>query len=827
MSFLYIRRSISVNVSRRRGFIFVLLALILPVVQMSQTAYGQSGTGSVQGRVLDPSGAVLPRAELQLTRRSSSWPLQVQPDETGSYSFKGLEPGDYYLTATAPGFSVTLRELDLAAGETATEDFQLGIAVLSESLSVTAARVNVASEGTPIPVTIIERRQIEQSNLATVGDLFRQVPGTTVVGEGPFRVRPKIRGLDSNRVLVLVDGERLNNARTSTSHSGIEVGLVDMSTIEQVEITRGSGSVLYGTDALGGTINIITRRPQVLEDSGLRLSGGFQGLLSSNETGRQGMARVGLASARMTLEFSQGLDRFEDYRAGGALNDTVANSSYHGSNSRAEGRFYLGDRQSVRVSYARRRAGDIGVPGLAGIFTAWFPYSNRDKVAASWQMDFPSGPLSNVRASGYWQEQKRNFTNLLSIPAAPPSWPGQSQFSETATDTETVGFDVQTHWIPGRDNVLTVGASYFRDRNQDTRYIEQFNPDFRSFPPGLIRSEDRSQSVPDATFSNFAVFAQDDHKITPRVHLIVGARVDIFDIRSQLTSGFALPISLTGDQLEDLGARNLDRGLDIDETASNGNVGVVFNASDNVSLSARVGSSFREPNLFERFFTDFGSTGGFVVGNPELEPERGVNFDTGLRIGIGAFRGTGTVFYNRYSNFLTSSLALDRNGDVITLADGTEVYQTINSARVRTWGIETEFEIPFSIGASTLVPSAGLSYMRGDDLEFGQPLDFITPLKTVFGLRWQDDRNRFWSEYGTRMVTKQERLSSTYLEANGGLEPGYVVHDLRGGMNLLRKEYRMGVTVGFLNLGNRLYREQFGVAAARGRTFTLGLNTNF
>ncbi|MFN2513940.1 MAG: TonB-dependent receptor plug domain-containing protein [Pyrinomonadaceae bacterium] len=88
----------------------------------------------------------------------------------------------------------------------------------------------------------------------TIGDLFRDLPGVSTANEGPFQVRPRIRGLESNRVLVLVDGERLNNARISTANSGIEVGLMDVDQVERVEVARGSGSVLYGTDALAGTI---------------------------------------------------------------------------------------------------------------------------------------------------------------------------------------------------------------------------------------------------------------------------------------------------------------------------------------------------------------------------------------------------------------------------------------------------------------------------------------------------------------------------------------------------------------------------------------------
>src|SRR5690606_31111574 len=125
------------------------------------------------------------------------------------------------------------------------------------------------------------------------GDAILAAPGVTPVGSGPFQVRPRLRGLDSTRVLVLVDGERLNNARTATDRAGVDVGLIDPSSIESLEVLGGAGSVLYGTDALSGTINIITNRARFSDTP--RLSAGFDGFYSSNEDGRR---EIGRASCR-------------------------------------------------------------------------------------------------------------------------------------------------------------------------------------------------------------------------------------------------------------------------------------------------------------------------------------------------------------------------------------------------------------------------------------------------------------------------------------------------------------------------------------------------
>ena len=790
-----------------------------------------AGTGSLSGDILDPSGAVIPRASATLRRPASEQSWHQRTDASGRYNFDGLEAGRYYLTADASGFSPVLTEVTVEPGQAHVEDFSLNVAGLTEQLSVTASRMELATRDTAVSMSVVDSLEIERSNVSTLGDVFRNIPGAGVVSEGPFRVRPKIRGLDSNRVLVLVDGERLNNTRTSTANSGIGIGLVDISTVQRVEVARGSGSVLYGTDALGGTINIITHPTPAQTGSEVRVSGGFRGLLSSNETGRQGAVNLGLATPWTALRLSQSLDRFPDYRSGQAgetvAHSEVINSAYHGSSSRAEARFYFAGNQSIHVGYDRRRAADIGVPGASGVFTAWFPFSNREKVRLGWQAENPTTTLAQIKVSGYYQRQERNFSNQLTIPASPPRFPGSSRFSETVTDTETVGFDVQTNWVPAPTDVLTVGFSYFRDLSRDTRFIESFDPSFRTFPPSLVRSEDRSRSVPNAAFSNVAVFAQNDLELSTRVRVTAGLRGDFFNIESKPTAGFNLPVGLGPDATVDLNVSGLDDGLRVDDISLSGDVGIVVHASETVSLTARVGRSFREPNLFERFFTDYGSVGGFVVGNPELEPETGVNIDVGARFDTGGFSTAATVFYNRYRNFLTLTAATDRHGNAIMLPGGIAVSQTSNADRVRTWGVEFQLEAPIATPRSMLTPFGNLSYLRGDDLARSEPLGFITPLKVVLGIRWQDDRNRFWHEYGTRIVSRQGRLSDALLASNQGPEPGYVVHDWRIGLNIPREDYRIGITVALLNLANRLYSEQFVSAPARGRSVTLGLNVDF
>lgn len=801
---------------------FVLLIL-------SFHASAQSADSTLTITVKDATGAAVAGATATLSGRSSL-PRTAITSVDGTVTFAGVPAGERTISVTAAGFPTVLREVKAPAASPI--EIVLSPGAITENVTVTATRTQISTEDAAVPVTVIGREELERRPVNTIGDIFRNLPGTSTVNEGAFQVRPRIRGLESNRILILIDGERLNNARTSTGQSGIEIGLADVDQIETVEVVRGSGSVLYGTDALAGTINIITKDAPRRRLDGFRFGATFNGYFSSNERGRRGNLAITGSSKFFAFRVAQSLERFGNYYAGKADGDVppegralgiapngeVGNSQSHGGNTQVTTRFFFNENTDLRINGERRRASNIGSPLLTPAFgfNAYFPYSDRDKFNARFETRNLNRYLAAVSGSFYIQRQKRNFTNV--IPPVPPFFGGS--FSETTTDTDSVGFDAQTNWTLGARNFLTAGVSFFRDENKDSR-LQQ-----RVLPP---ITPNRTTSVPQADFGSVAFFAQDEFTLNNRLKFIGGVRVEKFSSGSARTDGFALPPTLTQGQLEDLGVFGLDTGLNVSETAVTGDFGAVFRLTDAVSLTGRVGRSFRVANLFERFFTGAGSVGGFLVGNPNLKPESGINLDTAVRVRTSRFAGSFTYFNNYYRDFLSSQTAFDRNGVAITLpptrpgGPRVPVSQTFNFGRVRLQGFEAELEAPFRIGDfGFLTPNGNISYLRGDNLETGEPFNIAPPLKTVLNLRWNDARNRFYAEAQARIVNTQDRLSAAFRASNGGDEPGYVVSDIRGGYFFRRERFNMSLNLGVTNLFDRYYNEPFVLAPARGRSFTIG-----
>src|SRR5687767_1858487 len=409
---------------------------------------GFAQTGAIEGVVADAANRPIAGAVVLLRNKVTRAERNAVTNAEGAFSFEVAGGESYEIVVNASGFAGTTIDTPSTSSALA---ITLEPQPIKEQVTVTATRTQILTNETAVPVSIVDREEIERKSVNTIGDIFRTLPGTSTVNEGAFQVRPRIRGLDSNRVLILVDGERLNNSRTSTGQSGIEPGLVETSQIETVEIVRGSGSVLYGTDALAGTINVITRDTPVRRENGFRFGAVLDTFYSSNENGRRGNIAVNGSNKFFAFRVAQSMDRFDNYFAGDP-DDAVAqqlrrdedlqitddgevlNSQSHGSNSQATLRFFLNDTNTLKLNYERRRAGSIGsaglagantgIPGVVGVFNAFFPFNNRDKFNLRYDVAALTENLQRVSAKAFYQTQHRSFTNILTVPPFVPFFPG-------------------------------------------------------------------------------------------------------------------------------------------------------------------------------------------------------------------------------------------------------------------------------------------------------------------------------------------------------------------------------------------------------------------
>jgi outer membrane receptor protein involved in Fe transport len=479
-----------------------------------------AGAATVRGAVSDATGGLLPGAHVVLRGVATGQESSVETTDDGRFQFDVATSGTYLLVITRQGFSDVARTLTIVdQGATLDLAVQLEVAGLSAEVAITATRAERETRQIPLHVESIPKAAIEQANTLSTGDGLATIANVTPVGNGPFGVRPRLRGLDSTRLLVLVDGERLNTARQATDRTGAEVGLISPDAISRMEIVNGAGTLLYGSDALAGTINVITNEPTF--SSSTRWLYGFNGFYSTNERGARGTATVGATGQRYAIRLQAGAESFGNYRAGtlrledtgqffasGALHRTDTIDSNFGFNfaafpdpfnapysrtsneiqsSGAHGRFVnvsslfrTGAQQTLRVRYQHRRMDDVGFPDFVQpyFFNATsLPKSNLDRVSARYEAQAVTSWLANVSVTAHYQQTSRLLQNLLPVqfpaPTAVTFFPitvfRLNILSETEQRVWTPGVDLQAVLVPAANHVLTTGLTVYRDRSSDRR----------------------------------------------------------------------------------------------------------------------------------------------------------------------------------------------------------------------------------------------------------------------------------------------------------------------------------------------------------------------
>jgi outer membrane receptor protein involved in Fe transport len=389
-----------------------------------------ANAATIRGVVTDTSGAPVAGTRVVLRDVATRQEIVVETGPDGAFEAQVPTTGTYLISVTREGFSEAAQTVVVDSAEQSVDvPLTLEVGSVSSAVVVTASRAEREARQIPLHVDTLTRTALEQTNQASTGDALTMAANITPVGNGPFGVRPRLRGLDSTRLLVLVDGQRLNTARQATERTGAEVGLVSPDAISRIEVVNGAGTLMYGSDALAGTINIITNDSSFTPVS--QWVYGFNGFYSSNENGVRGTGTVGFTSPSFTLRVHAGAEDFEDYTAGdldvedtrplfdsGVLyhgdtvddafgfnfnafpepfntpyvrtDNEVVNSQARGNHFNASSLIKVGDRRSVRIRYQRRRMEDIGFPDFQVPYffnETSLPFSNLDRVSARYEAD--------------------------------------------------------------------------------------------------------------------------------------------------------------------------------------------------------------------------------------------------------------------------------------------------------------------------------------------------------------------------------------------------------------------------------------------------------
>jgi outer membrane receptor protein involved in Fe transport len=641
-------------------------------------------------------------------------------------------------------------------------------------LEVTGTRRPLDAFESPRATSGTDRRSLEDRQVRFAPDALRETVGVMVQQTGSGQGSPFVRGLTGNQVLILVDGVRLNN---STFRFGANqyMATIDPFTIDRVEVLRGPGSVLYGSDAVGGVIQVLTRERRdfsALHDVG----GGLVGRYGSAARERTGRVEADAQGGPVALTGGFTWSDFDDLR-GGRRTGVQPFTAY---------------RQEAGDVKAQARIGTLEV-ALAHQYLAQYDVDRTDRLTLALPGSLP--PSLHFE----FDPQRRNLTTLSArseelgdLPLA--AFRSNASFHRQEEHRDEITRASPTRLAKDKDVVETWGTSHQLETKEVLRQVVTAGIEaYRDHVISRRRRVDlasgattvvRPRFADGATYGTLAVYAQDEVRIVPgRVVLTLGGRYTRIDIDGDFT-----------DATPGVGTVTLDQEID----ALVGQAHLWVSPLDELAFTGGVSQGFRAPNFDD--LSVFGSvSGSFEVPNPDADPERSLATEIGAKWRLpgedplltGAVFGHWTEFRDllqRTNGTLDGLSFVDGDGDGVQDPGEVPVVTRRNVGQARIFGVEVEARLraprEVSLAGERWSASGHFSWTYGSDLENDVPVRGIPPASALVGLRCEVEEGQYWLEGTGAFVRAQERLNPGDLadpRVPPGGTPGYEVYSLRGG----------------------------------------------
>ena len=679
--------------NKRRHILSTLALALLSAALLS----AQTET-SLGGRITDPRGGPVASATVTVYARDSGARFTVSADDTGSYRFESLAAGEYLVDVEAPHFSrPAAQTVHVARGISSTLDISLQIAGVREEIVVTASGTAQTVDEVSKAISVVSREQIEERNEFAISEVLRVIPGLRVqrLGGPGALTTIKTRGLRNEDTAILIDGFRFRDAASITGDASGFIEDLIVTDVDRLEVLRGSGSSLYGSNAIGGIINLVSGEGGGRTRGSLLLEGGNLGLFRGRTqiAGGTKNDRIAYSAGVAHLTVTDGVDG----------DDAARNTSGQGRiRFRISPTATLSMRMYSADSFAQLNTSPQGVGTLAptGIIQS-LPLSLEE--LRRYENGTPVSQL-NVGAATFIPsannpDQRRAARFFSGSIAFDHRW------------TENFGYNLSYQGLsadrsfgdgPGGVSFQPVGGST-RSDSLGRIHTLQARFDARVHRWNLINA---GYEFEQETYRNqaFQVNAANNSTVgvTQRSNtLFAQDQLRLLDDRLQISAAFrAQYFSLDNPEFAPLTLapyRGLNFTAPPDAYTGDGSVAYMFRRAG-TKVRAHVGNGYRAPSLYERFGTSFGSFGYSTYGDPRLRPDRSIAFDMGLDQALlnNRLRTSATYFYTR----LQELIIFDFSG---TISPVTDPFGRFGGYRNSHGGLARGLEL-----SATSTPSASL-----------------------------------------------------------------------------------------------------------------------
>ncbi|MBI4715793.1 MAG: TonB-dependent receptor [Nitrospirae bacterium] len=659
-------------------------------------------------------------------------------------------------------------------------------------ITVTATRGETESFYVPQSVSTVSGVEIREGNSRTVPESLQEEAGILVQETAYGHGSPFIRGLTGKHTLILVDGVRFNNSIFRFGPNQY-LNNIDPGVIDRIEVVRGPASVLYGSDALGGVIHVITGKREDFS-SALDVDGALTGRYRSSDNGETG--RIEASGNFRNLGFIGGKS-YRDFGDlhGGENTGLQENTGYRENDGDLKLQYRPSTDREIVAAY--RRVHQMDVPR-----TDKFVYDDESFIYDPQIWNAFTVAYETRSAGALLEGLKMTFSLNQQIEGIERRKFGSTTLRRYRDAVDTWGLSLQGESPGGRRHALTYGLEYYADTVDSVR--TDFNlatgaatPKAGNFPDG-------------ARYDQWGIYLQDETSITGRLSSILGLRYS----RAKAAATLPTPYGRFEDTYDDV-------------TASMGWLYVLNPGLHGVFSIAR---GFRAPNLDDTAVLEKVTNEGIDVPSPGLEPEKSMNYELGLKADFPAAGGSLFYFYNDLTDLIergpgtyNGRTYIDENGNGIE-DSGEAVRRKFNVGEAYIQGVEAEGG--YEVGIHWKL-RGNLSWTYGKDLENEEPLSRIPPVMGLAAIRWDAASKGCWWEYSARFAGAQDRLSSRDL-ADPRIDPdgtpGWTTHNLRGGADF---QGWGKIALGVENIFNRDYRIHGSGINAPGLLFTADYTVSF
>ena len=688
-----------------------------------------------------------------------------------------------------------------------------------EPVVVTADRNAQTLDKAAPNVSVIGRKTLNQASAQNLDDIVMYESGVSVPSDNNRRGHAgiNIRGIDGNRILMMVDGVRIPESYAGGGSNGAISGrdMVESDTLKQVDIVKGPYSALYGSDALGGVVNMVTLSPSDFVDAGKRGHFGLKHGYRSRDRSHGVTATV--AGFHENAEGLLMLTRRQGHETENMGSDTSYSTARTATNPQKNNAYNIlakgnigNERHRLETLYEQYYhandtvlANGLGSQSRGPVTIATSESNARDRIRrqrieAGYRYT-GEGRLKEANLTAYQQKLHTEDDAVdVSITRMGARQLGNStRYSDYGFNQTIRGLNGRSVWeFDGAvKQTVVAGAEYKHTetaRPRDSLTVDNLTGAVSKVYAG---STYPNKTFPDSKRKTFSVYAQDSLTFGNGIVLTPALRYEKDKLNTSTDQAY-------------LNANPSGTATRFNDSALTPSLRLSVPMGEQFTGFATYSQGFRTPPFDSATMAFANTTYGYaVIPNANLKSERSNSFELGMKFKNERTRAQVTAFYNRYRNFI------NRTEIGTSTVGGRPIiqYQYQNLDHVKTYGAEASAAYKFLPGWQV---SGSIAWMRGEQQD-GKPLDSAYPLNGVLGLDYTQEK---WG-VGTKLrwSKKHSRVSSdTAFQA-----PGYGVWDVGAWYKPFKN---LEISANIYNVGNKKYWQHADVAGMS-RTSVMDLYT--